>query len=178
MIHTVDVSQIGSNMVCVRKNHTTVAAICALLFTTVILLPVYLVLGQQQQRIDLSRLNSSYQVCCCQTNTMQEANLPMQSHVCCSLVTPSTAAVTKAHTAHTLARLCIMSQTLMSCSACMRMAVPRHAYVYLTMLYYTRVGCHMYIQVTNRKLPSQSIASSSWLACNPLPGSGRDVLAS
>jgi len=92
MTHTIDISHFGSTFGCIRKHRTTIAATCALLFTTLVLLPVYLVLGQRQQKIDLRRLDSSYQVFCSQVNTMQEAHLPIQSRRCCSLVTPSTAA--------------------------------------------------------------------------------------
>ena len=92
MIHTIDISHFGFTSGCIRKHRTTIAATCALLVTTLVLLPVYLVLGQRQQKIDLRRLDSSYQVFCSQVNTMQEAHLPIQSHGWCSLVTPSTAA--------------------------------------------------------------------------------------
>lgn len=92
MIHTIDISHFGSTSGCIRKHRTTIAATCALLVTTLVLLPVYLVLGQRQQKIDLRRLDSSYQVFCSQVNTLQEPHLPIQSHGCCSLVTPSIAA--------------------------------------------------------------------------------------
>ena len=82
IIHTTDISHFGSTFGRIRKHHTTIAA--ALLVTTLVLLPVYLVLGQRQQKIDLRRLDSSYQVFCSQVKSMQEAHLPIQSHACCS----------------------------------------------------------------------------------------------
>lgn len=56
------------------------------------------------------------------------------------------------------------------------MAVPRHAYVYLTILFYTRVGCHTYIQVSiipanhhNSQLPLlQGLYANTFLALGDL----------
>jgi hypothetical protein len=152
MIYTVGISQFGFSLDCIRKHRTTIAATCAVLFTIAVLVPVYLVLGQRQQKTDLSRLTSSYQVLFCQVKYNAGGN-PKPRLL--QLSRPSTAAATEAHVACMYACLCTKSRLLLSCSACMRMAVPRHAYVYLTMLYYTRVGCRMYIQVTSGKSPSQ-----------------------
>ncbi|KAA6423379.1 MAG: hypothetical protein FRX49_06831 [Trebouxia sp. A1-2] len=62
MIHTVDIRDFGSTFGCIGKPRTTIAATCALLIATVVLTPVYLVLSQRQQKVDLRRLASSYQV--------------------------------------------------------------------------------------------------------------------
>ncbi len=49
------------------------------------------------------------------------------------------------------------------------MAVPRHAYVYLTMLYYTRVGCRIYIQVSSGNHHNGELPLLQGLCANTFP---------